>query len=899
MITTLHRFPPESSLGNPREPRAVSTLEESLVVIARASKHNQHLYGNNHVFGTLARQIDKLLDEFRAMVVFVEDDSPHETLEQFLDDEYKLIRSWNLERNSNSFSNPEHRVPEEPAYFPLRSAALYAGVRIESLASTTDRLGKPALEHTINNVSNTPAFLAPAINYGHASGSGYHSAYENRNPYDSFGSDYGPPPPYQETHGTNYFARNSFDSQDKLVTSFAQDNYTLNYADFLDPRREEDVETQTDKEDQDPLTDKNDQDPLTDKDNQGHQAYQNYQGPQAAQNNQGSLADQNHQDPPADEKDQDSSEDESDEDPKANKKAKAPRKKKKGTKHHFVRDAPSINLHMPNPDDKGNDKKMPVNFTIVELMTFIPQVHRALWMINRIVWNGVPRSSLAHMIKGHRLNETAILDNPLLKSMQGEMQAKLGLAKLDDWTPGKHDELLENHNVEGKPANWEPNSISMAGYKIPAVANPDKERKATAGYMVGEDPIPFWRLGFNVRHWPVGHDALDLTRCVKHVLDFIDTCRHFMFPDDYFKVLKLVEGARRPTPYNADKACSDRWSGRPISERSKGNDPAWEAQCDAFLNRYGPLFGTPVPPQAGTSVAVQTHGQPLAPAPVPAVNVAAAAQATFPQAQTQDFTVQAAVPAQGQTMFNAQSPFDAPFPAFPQGRGQHRVPAQAPAPPNSRAPTNAQFPGGTQGFGPTRSYGGAFSSANLGDPMGFGWRPPVGTQVNRNDLPVPNHVTNHFHMNVHNGFSAPIFGDNFQGYGHTPELGSSSSGPQHGFTMGNAMNSHHYPDPARAHDVAPYGRPLTPLPPGYLNFTWNSGPSMSTHGPRNQPSMSTSGALFNGGVPGFTQRSASPGTLPQRPNTENQDDGKGKGKRMANDDVPPRHPRPRGGSPNE
>lgn len=847
-------FSPESSLGDPGEPRALKTYEEAMVIIDRAFQHSQLLYGL--VSSTLARRIDDFLNDFRLKVIFVEYDQspkdPQELLDLFVAQEYTLIRLWNFECENNLLSEPDqaYYVTQDPANYPLRSAALYAGAIIESFASTVRRDGDPALERNRNNVSIDPALLAQATDDEHGCNCDPHGADENYDYDHSLVSGYGIPPPHQETGYTNYLAQNSFDSPDDYLTSFAQENHTLNDENWLDPKREgEHVKPQANEEDQDTSSDEGDQDLLIDLDDQGTQADRKDQDSQADEDDEDSEADRNTKAPPKN---------------KAPPKIKAPRRKKTGAKHHFIRDSPSINLHMPDPNSKP---KTPVEFTIVELMTFIPQCHRAPWMINRIVWNDVSLSSLGHMTKAHRANETNVMDNALLTSMQGEMRAKLGLAKPRDWKPKHHNKWLK------KPANWNPKSISMAGYEIPLKANPKKQRKTTSGAMVGEDPIMFYRLAFNVRHWPVGFDALNLTRCVKYVLDHIGQCDHLLFPNDYFVVLEVV-GRQKPVPLNADKLCSNRWSGREACKRSSNQDPVWQLECDNFLQQYGRLVGT-LPAQSGSLVEVQAPGQqPIVRARVPTSNVATAIHSAIRQAQIR--ALQLAAQASAATHVQA-----APS---AQGPTTSHAPGQAPV--NTQAPANAQLPGASQGLGQARNGGNAYTSA-------------------------PINVTNHFsigtfHHNAHFGPVAPGVGSIQQVYGHTAAAsGPSSSGPLHGFEISHATNYDRFLNQVMARNGVPRGSPLASVPQGNLmyNRNPNSGPSMTaSSGPSNGGRGGTTqrstpaGAMFNGGHPGFTQPSTPPRNFSQRTNTENNDNGKGKGKRRADDDVPPRPPPSRGGS---
>ena len=248
--------------------------------------------------------------------------------------------------------------------------------------------------------------------------------------------------------------------------------------------------------------------------------------------------------------------------------APAVRERMTGYKHEGISHSPSANLPMPVETDN-----IKVNFTIVELMAFFPQILRSADVVSRICWNGGTQHILATMISAHRINNVANLPNSLLKIMNTSAKA---YKSLEQWTPTKW--------KGQKPDNHDETSISMTGVRT--FAEIDFIRGNRARHT--KAPILFSSLVDNMQHLPTGYDAHDLTRCVQYVMDNRDQCRNYMFPDDYGQLINAVGGNRQVTVHQQDAAAFQRW-------RDWQQPPNWQQECQNFIALYGTQAPAPDP----------------------------------------------------------------------------------------------------------------------------------------------------------------------------------------------------------------------------------------------------------------------------------------------------------------
>lgn len=185
-------------------------------------------------------------------------------------------------------------------------------------------------------------------------------------------------------------------------------------------------------------------------------------------------------------------------------------------------DSPSAFLAFPN-----------ANFTLTEIMTFLPQSIKSWDIIDRVVWNSAMTVTLATMINKFRVQAKGPISNSaVLRMMQGQTKKRaLTEPEYYGWTAGQHKDIP-------KPSGFNPASISVAGFRTPA--DPTL-RTPAAAYAAARAPAPmilFRDLANGVKLMPAGDDALDLTRCIQHCLN--NPGQEWCYPRDYEELLDLL-----------------------------------------------------------------------------------------------------------------------------------------------------------------------------------------------------------------------------------------------------------------------------------------------------------------------------------------------------------------------
>ncbi|KAK7180446.1 hypothetical protein DPSP01_014124 [Paraphaeosphaeria sporulosa] len=232
--------------------------------------------------------------------------------------------------------------------------------------------------------------------------------------------------------------------------------------------------------------------------------------------------------------------------------------------HIALFDAPSPNIPLPAA----------ANFTLAEIMTFIPNHMRSVDMIDRVFSNTgrYQQKALANMATSHRHHP--VTDNFIWKFIRGEMVKEYPGVTWD-----------RDNKPHTRPAN--PQYV-LGGLSVTGIRT--LEQVSTRGNKPSypSSPVPFSRLARNVKHLPAGNDALDLTRCVDWVLRNPTLGAQYMFPTDYATVLAVVGGANTATNNHLDPAAIARWLGPNANNRAEGNDMQWEQECNWHRNTYWP-----------------------------------------------------------------------------------------------------------------------------------------------------------------------------------------------------------------------------------------------------------------------------------------------------------------------
>ncbi|CAO2653594.1 Nn.00g030050.m01.CDS01 [Neocucurbitaria sp. VM-36] len=198
----------------------------------------------------------------------------------------------------------------------------------------------------------------------------------------------------------------------------------------------------------------------------------------------------------------------------ANDKA-SPSKKKTGrgaSTYDKLADAPSAQLAFPTG-----------NITLAELTAFLPQSIKSWNVIDRALFNGAMSVTFAGMINHFRtMPNGPIENNSIYRMMKGPMDKRaLQDVAYKGWSVSAHQKLK-------KPNDFDPTSVSVAGYRTPV--NYDRRADATAT-QVSAPTILFRDLMKGVKIMPSGDDALDLTRCVQHCIDHPD--EDWFYPQDF------------------------------------------------------------------------------------------------------------------------------------------------------------------------------------------------------------------------------------------------------------------------------------------------------------------------------------------------------------------------------
>lgn len=258
--------------------------------------------------------------------------------------------------------------------------------------------------------------------------------------------------------------------------------------------------------------------------------------------------------------------------------------------HVGLKNAPSENLPLPAG----------ASMTLAEIMTFIPNNLRSVDMIDRVhVSTGkYQQKALANMASAHR--QMQVSENMIWHAIKKEMHDEYP----QQWSTARHQ----------RPATPFPGGLSVTNMRTTeAVIN---DRLGNAGPRPPKPsqpntPIPFARLAENVKHLPVGFDALDLTRCVEWVLRNPALGAQYMYPTDYATLLGIVGGRAVPAPAHEDAQAIVRWRTPAASARAAGRDAAWEQQCAQHRMQFWP--GQQNAPAAAPVHAAQV---PTVPAPI-------------------------------------------------------------------------------------------------------------------------------------------------------------------------------------------------------------------------------------------------------------------------------------------
>ncbi|KAF2273613.1 uncharacterized protein EI97DRAFT_461039 [Westerdykella ornata] len=224
--------------------------------------------------------------------------------------------------------------------------------------------------------------------------------------------------------------------------------------------------------------------------------------------------------------------------------------------HNRLADAPGTNLDFPNG-----------NITAVEILAFFPHWLKSWDVIDRLVSNGWTTSVMTRVINCLReMPNGPVASNTVLRMMAPSMRHRPE-GQYAKWTVGSHQ----------MPANWDPSSISVTGFRTPRLTHPRTGNGADT-LNAPVPPIPFKDLARGVEFWPAGYDALDLTQCIQYHVAHPE--EEWRFPTDFGALLDRI-GRITVLPEHSDSVAFQRWCANKnptdlsrVSEAAQSNENA-------------------------------------------------------------------------------------------------------------------------------------------------------------------------------------------------------------------------------------------------------------------------------------------------------------------------------------
>ena len=206
-----------------------------------------------------------------------------------------------------------------------------------------------------------------------------------------------------------------------------------------------------------------------------------------------------------------------------------PRQRHTVTQSCFGSNGPSKNLKFPTS----------ANITAVELLTFFPNSIKSTDVVYRFSSNGATRNVIWIIINTCRLLEKDFSQNSCGTAVYNAMRR----AGFDGWTFNIHEKW---HGP--RRATWNESSIDVAGFRTPC--------EIGEGGELASD-FPFADLAVGVWRFPVGSDALDLTRMVEYCVAHPE--ERWKYPSDYGRLLALIGGPHQVEMEHRDRMAFHRW----------------------------------------------------------------------------------------------------------------------------------------------------------------------------------------------------------------------------------------------------------------------------------------------------------------------------------------------------
>ncbi|KAF2742286.1 hypothetical protein M011DRAFT_371732, partial [Sporormia fimetaria CBS 119925] len=181
--------------------------------------------------------------------------------------------------------------------------------------------------------------------------------------------------------------------------------------------------------------------------------------------------------------------------------------------------------------------------TAVELLTFFPRCLNLHNFVYRFISNGGTRNAIWDIICKNRVLEKQYTAD----ACGGTMYQAMRRAGYEGWSMKKH----QQWHVKNKE-NWDGDNIDVSyGPKA-------RSERDSSTPPLRPRSIPFAELATDVKNFPKGRNALDVTRMVRYAVKHSRV--RWMYPEQYDELLALVGGAAKVEPHHYDRAVFERWT---------------------------------------------------------------------------------------------------------------------------------------------------------------------------------------------------------------------------------------------------------------------------------------------------------------------------------------------------
>jgi hypothetical protein len=147
------------------------------------------------------------------------------------------------------------------------------------------------------------------------------------------------------------------------------------------------------------------------------------------------------------------------------------------------------------------------------------------------------------------------------------------------WSVGSH---------SGPQGEWNESDLNVTNFRIPAVTHPRANNNTLRNRPAAS--IQFLDLAHHIKEHPSGHDALDLTRCVRYALQHPQET--WIFPDDFERLVNQLGGPAQVTSYHCDAQVFRRADSTVVGSTIAGSVPITKKRKSSAMARTRAIGNT-------------------------------------------------------------------------------------------------------------------------------------------------------------------------------------------------------------------------------------------------------------------------------------------------------------------